>query len=440
MKVILVLLICGLVHKSIEQDGNPHCCVTYYDGKLDGTTIRYCDGNDTCINLAQDWKYRIGSVGLENWPAVQDTETSLYSLPGCTGNSVHISYPNACSGDLSSETWLDSIGIHNDRCGYKGMYKNSQSLRIQCRVPYQGRPITDYTIKVQSLTEMDTQRKFVINQKIDEAKIFMEATGVVLDVAALVPYLGEFAGLVKFLAVVFVDDSDHDRMQDLADQIVNEAKRLIAMEGFRSMNATMKVVTQNMEFLNNSRSSEMDRVAIVHNIHDGLYTVVSRLYDERSIYREYPMLAINSLLSLVPVIALFHPIAKVISPTLVEDSKLFCDHYHAIVQYQTLTVGKRLDSFHYLAVERAKPFIDEVKNRPYSLNGYLDGKDRIKCLAWPCEFPQYQCLVDPVNREGIYSQSGDVKECFQVYAELVRTRMEEAFAKPLEMSKKYCTE
>lgn len=434
MKIIFALLICGLVHKSIEQDGNPLCCITYYEKEnFAGDKIRYCDGNETCINLPEGWENRISSVGLENWRNTQNTETTLFSHPGCTGNAVHVKAMDSCAIDLGFETWLDSIGIHNDRCGYKGMDNNADSIIIYCSKPYEGRLITDYQIKVQYFDKLDK----VIDDKISETKNFLDIANAALDLLSLVPFLDAFVGLIKFFEAIFVDDTDSAFMEYLEWAITTIARRETAMEGFRSMNATMKVVAQNMMFLNNSNSTNADRVSTVHNIHDGLFEVVSRLYDEKSIYRDYPMTVLNTLFGLTSIISLFHPIVNVISPTIVNDSKLFCDQYNALILYQTLAVKARLDSFEYMAVQRAKPFIEEVKNRTYNPNGYLNGETKIKCLDQECQH-EYQCLYDPTNKKGVFSQSGDVKECFLVYAELVRTRTEEAFAKPIELAKRFC--
>jgi len=278
------------------------------------------------------------------------------------------------------------------------------------------------------------------------------ATDVASNVVGFVPFVGSVVGpLIPIVTGALADETDWK--ESFAKTITDQTHRAIALNNVHNMEAVMKTISSNINFLKGDLNFTSTSVtAIIHNIHDDISKLANTFSLSTSIFRQYPLLAVKSLFSMATLVSVFQPMQKLLVPALAQASPVTCNFKEVLLEYRTLAATDRIKqlkveySHNDLASSRdLTGLIADVSRRPYNPKGYSTfAGPTIRCLIG-CNFGCYRgkfCFKDLLNpnKNEYFSVSGwgGESNCKLDYIELLRFRVEQEFEAPVELATNAC--
>lgn len=187
----------------------------------------------------------------------------------------------------------------------------------------------------------------------------------------------------------------------------------------RTIEASMRIISQNIPFLNDAEFKSQSQVTMVHSIHDHLDTIIDHFDQAHAIFRKHPLHALRPIISIVSFFAIFHPVMEIIAPNLLEESYLSCKISDVLAEYRALVVDARLDKISgeldctqyrdYVPKSfssqlfHVKNIMVDVTRRKYDKNGYSD-LSVVRCDNSECRHDEIS-LIDDVNNKMYHAGS-----------------------------------
>lgn len=278
-------------------------------------------------------------------------------------------------------------------------------------------------------------------------------TDVYASTLNVVPYVGQVASLMPLLRNALAEESDvYDK---LAIAIPDASQRSTAQTDVRAMRGALQTISDNVEFLKSGIFESTSEVAVVHDIHGGLDTIVNIFNDPEAIFRKYPLVAVNILFVLASTVAVFAPIQQKIVPALTKKSRTPCKLKKVLLEYREHAVENRISKIEMkvarVTLESTHFAIREIMDKPFNKSGYNKQSGILTC-GRSC-VQGYYCLTDTVSGEqfdtgvtftGYYRQYDHDTEnshaCLMSYMGFIRHGIEKAFEDPLDLIMNICTE
>lgn len=236
----------------------------------------------------------------------------------------------------------------------------------------------------------------------------------------------------------------------------------IAQSKVVDMKSNMKTISDLFRDLSREHFTDASRTAIVHDIYTKILDLINYFAIGDEIFRKYPQLAIPPLSKIASLVVIFKPIVEQLVPSLARISTFSsCKVKDILVRYRRAVTLHRIENivqfsvFYGQTLEpkwiNPKSTKTDVVGRSFNPYGYITSTDdyirsmRIYEQNDCHKSGDYQrsCTRDgTIGKE--YMASGidhrfNLKEFTKVYAELIRTRVEQAFAQPIESLNEICT-
>lgn len=287
-------------------------------------------------------------------------------------------------------------------------------------------PLNDINIKL-----VNGDDEFVDNIH-DKLNIFKRAI-YDIDQGATINYVGQIAGKTADFLKYFLKKS-------------MEKKYKIAKNETYAIKLEMQRFHQ---FFNDMKANQNGKDAVLYEMHDLIVNRVNS-YNYFDIFLDYPHVAMPSIFSLVPVVIGFNRIGARLGSRLAENN-LPCKLKDILLMYQHLVTVNRLSG---LVVHKGSDCTSgsffspnnasgNVLSRPYSEAGYIEKEHANECDCVECDLSddefvrpkKFWCLRDIEMQTTFHSYTeSSAEDCAMGYAEVIRTRIEEAFRLPIEIT------
>lgn len=195
---------------------------------------------------------------------------------------------------------------------------------------------------------------------------------------------------------------------------------------------------------------KMRDIANVVLIQDKLINIIARFSSGHSLFREYPELAVGSLLGLSVLVALFAPIRDTIYQNKTDESIISCKLSETLEEYFPLVLHWRLNSIYSISEREVPDYV--VYAIAYSPESYLPGggglyyqyenTSDVRCSRNDCnDESQGICFKDKLQDDSVYSgyRYQASYNCLVDYLFLVRLRVKELFDTAIGLSKTACS-
>ncbi|KAL1449711.1 hypothetical protein WDU94_002192 [Cyamophila willieti] len=380
--------------------------------------------NDCCIELYDEPKYR-GRERPTEWTHYESVpNVELYSKRDCKGNDVLIKrYSAECYGDNLGEeprSWY----MAGKNCGNFDMNKKAVSLHIyHSSLPYPGRPVTDYNVKLLFGDNTPLDEILKKNIRSDESLgDLCKTCKLVIHAGEAVPYADQFATV---LSVIFELAERENWRKDLINTIPEVTYHESARQLGTHIKTSLDLVIENTKKWNDSSATPHERSSRADTIYNELFRVLDLMKQNIDpLYNRFPAFAVKPMFSLCTSMTFFLPRMPKWKSA---DLKLIPLYKELVNHFRYPLMKARLDKMTTVNGDGAR-WVDQIKNLPYNTDGYIHREARLFCLNRKCHSGHdVQCLKDEVTPEDVYSHSGNVYQCFTGYARLVRSRFEEAY-------------
>lgn len=261
-----------------------------------------------------------------------------------------------------------------------------------------------------------------------------------------VPYIGSYvAPLLPMLGTALAVESDWK--EPFAKTIADETRQAIAEYSIPTIEATIKTVTQNVQYLaqmNDTDSKQRDSlVAIVHIINNALDEIANTFLHNSVIFRKYPLVAVKPLFALASFVAVYSPVEAAVVPTFANISLVSCKFYDTLLEYRDLVAEARVkevkfDCSGYEGLCAAQGFaVTTQRYQPNGYSHYLSGHiNRDRCDRPTCN--AIYCLTDELNPAGYRRIYNYNMESVYNYLALVRLRVERKFTDAIDLVNRTC--
>lgn len=293
-----------------------------------------------------------------------------------------------------------------------------------------------------------------INESLRSTNTFFERKEVEVTVIGnskvlkFVPYIAPIMAALPVIRDTFGTEWEWKRK--LSRSIPDVRQRAQAEADMLAMESSMRTISRNIDNLDPHRNLSADsKMALVQDVHTGLCNIVSKFAQRQSIFRKHPLVGMPILLALSSFVSLFVYMESAFVPDLARASLVSCKLYKTLFEYRHLAVEHRLIKLEIVdsmgaAINKRQP-ISQVLAKAFNEYGYNQTMEpsircRKGCRPFEGEYV-YVCLTDPVSRtEYDCHMRHEMYNCLFGYMEFVRHHVEKAFADPIRLVAKTCSD
>lgn len=256
---------------------------------------------------------------------------------------------------------------------------------------------------------------------------------------AVIPFVGQLTSLTSVLTNLFAENGHW--MNSFKQTIANDSRRDLILYDIHSMQATVEIIENQLALLSSTSNKHIvHQKQLVSLVYSDLDRLIDFFAHHYSVFKPYPLVGAPALIELSLLVAIFTPIAKILTPLEVKHPQIACKMLDTLLDYRPRTISARLallrsNDTHLikiLAAVQQIPYNADLNNKTTTLQ--CDKINGIRSSS-----SKNNGLWDELGVDNdLYVPSSHSRLCFFEYVQHVRHRVEEMF--PIPLLEKVCND